>query len=65
LDRKLDDLSFDISTETAAALVGYGMVAFLMGYAQNMGVEEYKLNLRRKMEVGEFYVEEVSAMCLR
>lgn len=60
LDRKLDNLSFDVSTEVAGLLVGYGMVAFLMGYAQNMGVDEYKMNLRRKMEVGEFDVEEVS-----
>jgi hypothetical protein len=65
LDRKLDDLSFDVSSETAAALVGYGVIAFLVGYAQNMGIEEYELNLRRKMEIGEFDVEDVSAMCLR
>lgn len=62
LDRKLDSLSFDVSSETTGILIGYGMLAFLMGYAQNMGVGEYKMNLRRKMEVGEFDVEEVSGI---
>jgi hypothetical protein len=60
IDRKLDNLSLEISSETAGLLVGYGIVAFLVGYAQNMGVEEYKINLRRKMEDGTFDVEEVS-----
>lgn len=57
LDRKLDGL--EVSQETVVAVVGYGIVAFLLGYAQNVGMEEYKLNLRNKMENGDFNVEEV------
>ena len=60
LDQKLDDLSLDLSTETAGLLVGYGVVAFMMGYSQNMSAEEYKLKLRKKLDDGVLDMDEVS-----
>ena len=60
LDRKFDDLSLDSSPERVGLLVGYGVVAFMMGYAQNMSAAEYKLKLREKLNNGVLDIDEVS-----
>lgn len=63
LDRKWDDLTLSggvLSTEGAAVLAVYGIVAYLVGYAsQSADLEGYKSRIRRGMEDGTFDVDQL------
>ena len=59
MDRKLDMLP-DASS-TASTMVLYATLALVMGYSQRqVGREEYKMEIRRRLEEGDFDVDKVS-----
>eukprot|EP00804_Cyclotella_cryptica_P029893 CCRYP_010800-RA/>CCRYP_010800-RA protein AED:0.31 eAED:0.31 QI:127/1/1/1/0/0.5/2/1051/373 len=68
LDRKLDDFSSwegggAFSSEGAAVLVVYGIMAYLVGYSSqssSMGVEGYKSRIRGWMEDGTFDLDQLA-----
>mmetsp|Transcript_11583 Transcript_11583/g.24786 ORF Transcript_11583/g.24786 Transcript_11583/m.24786 type:complete len:530 (+) Transcript_11583:106-1695(+) len=57
LDRKLDSLTFG-GNVSGSAVVVYGTVALALAYSQReVGVQDYKQELRRKLEEGELDID--------